>query len=361
LYYLDQAVERDPRLAVVGIAGPGDPFANAEATLQTMRLVRQKYSDMLLCVATNGLNVPPYVDEMADLDVSHVTLTINAVDPKIGAKIYAWIRDGKRPFRGETGAAILLERQLESIRRLKTRNIVVKVNSIIIPGINEHHVVDVARTAAGLGADILNCIPMYSVEDTPFASLEEPSAQITVQVRCEAGRYLPLMHHCTRCRADAVGLLGDAMGQQEHACLLSAAAQPLVPQDNRPCVAVATMEGVLVNLHLGEAARLAIYGPDGDDWELIETRNTPAPGAGARRWEQLAERLLDCRALLVSSAGAAPRSILTRHGIRVVMMEGLIEEGLEAVYEGRDVRAPLRKEHRCGSGVACGGDGTGCD
>ena len=40
------------------------------------------------------------------------------------------------------------------------------------------------------------------------------------------------------------------------------------------------------------------------------------------------------------------------------MMEGLIEEGLEAVYRGVPLRAPLRTQHRCGSG--CAGNGLGC-
>ena len=28
----------------------------------------------------------------AELGVSHVTITINAIDPEIGAKVYAWVR-----------------------------------------------------------------------------------------------------------------------------------------------------------------------------------------------------------------------------------------------------------------------------
>jgi nitrogen fixation protein NifB len=104
LSYLQQSLERDPRITVVGIAGPGDPFANVEATLTTLRLTRERYPEMLLCVASNGLNVAPYADELARLKVSHVTVTVNAVDPRIGQQIYAWVRDGRQVFRGEEGA-----------------------------------------------------------------------------------------------------------------------------------------------------------------------------------------------------------------------------------------------------------------
>ena len=69
-----------------------------------------------------------------------------------------------------------------------------------------------------------------------------------------------MMEHCTRCRADAVGLLGEPMPARVELALLHAAAAPMNPGEDRPFVAVATMEGVLVNQHLGEAERLAIYG-----------------------------------------------------------------------------------------------------
>src|SRR3974377_2068434 len=48
LAYLESRVARDPRITVVGIAGPGDPFANADATIATLRLVRARFPEMLL-------------------------------------------------------------------------------------------------------------------------------------------------------------------------------------------------------------------------------------------------------------------------------------------------------------------------
>ena len=106
--YLHQALKVMPELKVVGIAGPGDPFATPEETLETLHLVREQYPEMLLCVATNGLNLEPYIAELARLQVSHVTLTVNAVDPAIGAEIYAWLRDGRTIYRGEAAASHLL-------------------------------------------------------------------------------------------------------------------------------------------------------------------------------------------------------------------------------------------------------------
>jgi nitrogen fixation protein NifB len=360
LYYLERALKRDPRISVVGIAGPGDPLANAAETLETLRLVRGRYPEMLLCVASNGLAVPPHVDALAELDVSHVTVTVNAVDAEIGGKIVGWVREGTRIQRGRAGAELLISRQLEAIRALAARKVLVKVNCIIIPGINDAHVAEVARTVKECGAEILNCIPMYPVAHTPFANLTPPTDELVASVRAAAAEFLPLMYHCTRCRADAVGLLGEDMPVELLGCLKEAAAQPLNPEQERPYVAVASREGVLVNEHLGEARTLEIFAREPDGFRRIESRPTPPSGGGAERWTALAESLHDCRAILVASAGGTPKATLAKHGIRLVMMEGLIEEGLNAVFQNLEIRAPLHRKHSCGSGSGCAGNGLGC-
>ncbi len=179
LAYLGKVMERVPQLKVVGIAGPGDPFATPDETLETLRLVREKYPEMLLCVASNGLNVAPYAEELARLQVSHVTITVNTIDPAIGVKIYSWVRDHKTIYRGEAAARILWERQLESIKALKEAGVMLKVNTILVPGINDDHVAVVAEEMRALGADVMNCIPLYPVAGTPFAEIGElPPADV---------------------------------------------------------------------------------------------------------------------------------------------------------------------------------------
>ena len=356
--YLDAVLAKDGRISVVGIAGPGDPFATPEATMETLRRVRQQYPAMLLCAASNGLAVTPYADALADLDVSHVTLTVNAVNPAIGAKIYAWVRDGKRVYRGIAAASLLLERQVAAIQALKRHGVTVKINTIVIPGVNDSHVAAIALRMAELGADIANCVPLYPVEDTAFAAVAPPAHDAMVAIRGQVSRHLRVMEHCTRCRADAVGLLGETMPPDVELELLRAASTFGDSDSPRPYVAAATLEGVLVNQHLGEAEQIAVFEKTEDGFRRVEARRAPPPGGGTQRWLDLAETLRDCRAILVASAGQAPRSVLAERGIQVVMMEGLIEEGLDAVYRGAAVRAPLRKEHRCDSG--CTGTGMGC-
>src|SRR5208337_634993 len=221
--YMEKILEREPRIAVAGIAGPGDPFANPEETIGTLRLIREKFPHILLCLSTNGLAIGAYLDELAEIGVSHVTITVNAVDPQIGQKIYGWVRDSKVIYRGIKGAELLLNRQIAAIEGLKSRKITVKVNTIVVPSVNGRHVEEVARTMAELGVDMLNCMPMYPNRDTPFEDLEEPCGEMIEKIRARAARHLPQMRHCTRCRADAVGLLGEDRSEELRGCLTQCA------------------------------------------------------------------------------------------------------------------------------------------
>ena len=126
----------------------------------------------------------------------------------------------------------------------------------------------------------------------------------------------------------------------------------------RPYVAVASREGALINQHLGEAERLAIYAKTPDHFELIAVRETPPRGHGDARWEALASLLHDCQALVVSGVGPKPSEFLTGRGIRVLEMEGMVADGLELAFAGQDVPVYLRKAFGCGTG--CEGNGNGC-
>lgn len=359
LDYLEKVMEREPRITVVGIAGPGDPFANAEETLETMRLIRERFPEMLLCIASNGLNVPPHLDELAAIGATHVTITVNAVDPEIGRHIYAWVRDGKVVYRGPRGAELLLSRQLEAVKGLKERGIVVKVNTIVIPGVNDHHVEEVAERMAELGVDLLNCMPMYPNADTPFEKVEEPTEVQMTGIREKAEVHIPQMRHCTRCRADAVGLLGSDRADEFRSCLHASAAKPPSAQE-RPYVAVATLEGMLVNQHLGEAERFQIYRKSEAGFVLVEERPALSSGGGLKRWVDLAETLRDCRAVMVSGIGENPKEALIQSGILPVEMNGFITMGLEVIYGSGDLKALKGRREGCAKGKCCSSEGYGC-
>jgi len=362
--YLAAVVAQRPEIAVMGIAGPGDPFANPKETMETLRLTRERFPDIMLCLASNGLGIGPYIDEIAALKVSHVTITITAVDPKIGAKIYSWVRDGKTPLRGEDAAKVLLERQLDAIRRLKELDVIVKINAIIIPGVNDTHIPEIAKVVGEMGVDLMNCMPMVPVAGAVFEEVEAPDSTTVARVRLQSGLHVEQMIHCARCRADAVGFIDETMTGEQMQTMDRFAKGPLDAGKKRPYVAVASREGALVNMHLGETASVLIFGQDpstASGFRFKEIRTAPAPGGGRSRWTDLADLLHDCRAFLVNAAGGSPKGALEDRGIEVIEMEGLIEEGLAAVFANQPIPATLKRRFTgCSSGAGCRGTGTGC-
>lgn len=336
LAYLDEIKEKIPQLTVVGIAGPGDAFANAEETLETMRLVREKYPEMLFCVASNGLNVMPYVDEIVKFNVTHMTITVSAIDPKIGAKIYSWVKNGRRILRGEEGATLLIERQLAVVKALAERDVTVKVNSILIPGVNDQHLPEIAKKVKELGATTFNCMPMYPVKDTPFENVEAPQKPYIAKVREECGKHIHQMVHCNRCRADAAGLISEPQSKDVVSLLRKASMMSLNPNEYRPYVAVASSNNIVIDEHLGQARYMRIFEHKGEGFEEIDIRKMPPQGQSDERWANMARILKDCRAVLVSSAGQKPFEYLRNCGLRVLESEQPIEIALDLVFNGKE-------------------------
>lgn len=194
------------QLRVVGIAGPGDPLAN-ERTFETFRLVKESYPDLMLCLSTNGLLLPERMDEIAALDVHSLTVTINALTPETGAYVYEWVRYRGEVLRGEQGAARLLEKQLAGVAAAAARGLLVKINHVYIPGINDHETLDLAVTVRNLGATMMNIIPVIPLGR--FKNVAPPSDAVMEMVRNQAELILSQARHCRQCRADAAGLVGQ--------------------------------------------------------------------------------------------------------------------------------------------------------
>jgi len=357
--YVQRVLEKEPRISVAGIAGPGDPFANGKETMATMRMIRENHPEMILCISSNGMGIDPYIEELAEIEVSHLTITVCAVDPEIGSKVYAWVRDGKVIYHGKQGAELLLSRQLAAIKKVKELGITVKVNCIVIPGVNEHHIEEVAQTMQSLGVDLLNCMALFPNANTPFGNLEQPDKKTMENIRSMAEKYLPQMRHCTRCRADAVGFLNEDGTAEFRSCLSECTTIKKLPEHERQYVAVASREGVLINQHLGEAASFQIWEKGESGYRHVETRKAPQAGGGVKRWHQLSKILGDCKYVLVSGAGETPKEILSASGIKPVEASGFIEDGLDVVYKGKANKLLKGRRVSCAEST-CLGNGGGC-
>lgn len=211
--YVRDAVAREPATRVIGIAGPGDPLYNEE-TFETFRLLQKEFPGQSLCVCTNGLLLPERLGDLLDAGVRSITVTVNAVDPAIGAKINSRIRYKGRLVRGVDAAKLLHKNQLDGIKKAVDSGALVKVNTILIPEINMGHIPAIARKMKSLGVPIMNIMPL--IPCGRFKRMQRPTCEQLQAARDEAEKFIPQFRACRQCRADACGVpgKGDAAGKK---------------------------------------------------------------------------------------------------------------------------------------------------
>ncbi|GBD97084.1 MAG TPA: nitrogenase cofactor biosynthesis protein NifB [Nitrospirae bacterium] len=199
-------VERNERLTVIGIAGPGDPLAN-DATFEVFRAINREYPELTLCVSTNGLLLPDRLEELLESGVSSLTVTINAVIPEIAEKIYSWVSYRGRQYSGKPAVDLLLENQWSGLSKAVDAGLIVKVNTVLIPGINDSEIPFIAWLAGKRGAELMNIMPL--IPKAEFEHFQRPSLEDLNIMRKKCKKYVPQMTHCKQCRADACGEIGE--------------------------------------------------------------------------------------------------------------------------------------------------------
>jgi nitrogen fixation protein NifB len=195
-----------PIIKVVGIAGPGDPLANEE-TFDTFRLIGEEFSHLIKCLSTNGLLLPEKIELLHEIGLQSLTVTVNAIDPEVGARIYSHIRYHGERYSGPEAARILSSNQLEGIARAVDYGMTVKVNTVLIPGVNDHQVPLIAEKVKKLGAFVMNVMPL--IPQAKFAKVAAPSPECLEQIRSANELIIGQFRHCRQCRADAIGLIGQ--------------------------------------------------------------------------------------------------------------------------------------------------------
>jgi nitrogen fixation protein NifB len=403
----DQAVKKVmavaaniPQMTVLGIAGPGDPLANPERTFATFRELSEKAPDIKLCVSTNGLALPESVEELSKHNIDHVTITINCVDPDVGAKIYPWIFWKNKRIMGREGAAILIEQQQKGLEMLTAKGILVKVNSVMIPGVNDEHLVEVSKVVKAKGAFLHNVMPLIAEpEHGTFYGLmgqPSPSHEDLRKLQDACAGDMNMMRHCRQCRADAVGLLGEDRGQeftmdkiedmeidyaaamvkraevhariareleekdQARAAVAQVKAQLVSIEGGKPKVetrpvlmAVATKGGGVINEHFGHAREFLVYEASATGVRFISHRKTipyceggDTCGDGESALDVTIRELAGCEVVLCSKVGYEPWGPLEAAGMQPNGEHAMepIEEAVMAVYE--EMRAAGKLEPR---------------
>lgn len=200
------AMDKGKNISVIGVAGPGDPLAN-DSTFEFFETVKKEFPDKLLCLSTNGLYLPEKLSLIKKIGIKTITITINAVTEETVQKIYSWISYNNKTYRGREAAELLLCNQWKGLREAVKEGFSVKVNTVLIPTVNEEEIPLVAWLAGIFGAKVMNIISL--IPQAEFKHLQRPSHEMLQSIRENCSRYIHQITHCKHCRADAYGVLGD--------------------------------------------------------------------------------------------------------------------------------------------------------
>jgi nitrogen fixation protein NifB len=338
LAWLTETMDKGIALDGVNLAGPGDPLADLVPTLETLRLVREKYPELKLGISTLGLGAEQAAEALIQAGVSRVTLLVDGIDLDVIRKLYAWIRPGSRTVPLPVATEMLLGEQIMAMKAFVGSGCSVGIKTTIYPGYNDVHAEDIARIMGSLGAEFMAVASSVPVEGEELL-LERPTPEMMATIHAQVAKHLPLI-------VVPETMSAHAQNCSDCGCQTAAASQPK-PSIERPNVAVVSSGGMEVDLHLGHAAKALIYGPREDGLTcLLETRSLPEPGFGSARWELLADILKDCFALLTASAGESPKKILADRGIRVLITDDDIAGIVDVLYGGG------KKGNQCRKGKA---------
>jgi nitrogen fixation protein NifB len=138
--------------------------------------------------------------------VETITVTVNAVDPRILVRLNRGVSLNNRFLGGLAGAEFLLSAQERGLKLAHQNHLTIKVNTVLVPGLNDGHVGQIAQRVKSWGADLMNVIPLIPSGD--LAHMPEPSDLEKDLAMRAAEKHLPVKRNCRRCRADACGIPG---------------------------------------------------------------------------------------------------------------------------------------------------------
>lgn len=194
-------------LSVVGIAGPGDPLANFEETIETFSLIKKDYPNINLCLSTNGTLFSQYYNELKDSGIKYITITINTLDINNASKIYESAYIENCSLNNFEAAEQIIEKQEEALNILKyDKYFYTKINTVYIQGINNKEILSICYKAKEIGAKLYNLIPCITTANTKN-KIEDINYEEFNNLKDICNSILPVMKHCNHCRADAIGYL----------------------------------------------------------------------------------------------------------------------------------------------------------
>jgi nitrogen fixation protein NifB len=229
---------------------------------------------------------------------------------------------------------------------------------VMIPGINDKHLVDVNKAVKSRGAFLHNIMPLISSPEhgTVFGLTGQrgPSAQELKALQDSCEGEMNMMRHCRQCRADAVGLLGEdrsaefttekimamdvnydldtrkayqARVEEERVQKVAAKQEELAQlagenSEIKLLTAVATKGSGLINEHFGHAKEFQVWELSTAGAKFVGHRRVDLYCQGGYGEDDSLDTIIrainDCHAVFVAKIGGCPKNDLLKAGIEPV-------------------------------------------
>lgn len=196
--YLETKFKQYPNCKIIGVSGPGEPFDNKDKMSILLEVMEAHFNNKLLCVCTNGSNYDAFVDicNSGNKYLRYITVTVNTLNPLVATQIYGGLTSICQ-------AEKFINSQLNIIAEAKSRGITVKVNSILLPNINQDSIESMYNTLSTYHIDCFNLMRLhnYTVCDKDYCN----QFDILYKKLSDSGH--PMLNKCYYCASNSCGVI----------------------------------------------------------------------------------------------------------------------------------------------------------
>lgn len=335
---------------VVEIDGPGDPLVNPETVLRGLSLLREHHPDVMTGLVVHGPLLADYAEELHEFAVSYLVLRLDAASEATARRI---VRGGT--CRGEeltrdAAASLYVDGMQRALYTARRERLPLAARITLLPSFNLGEVEPLARLAAQGGAGRVDVVAPQRNErrgrgGTPTAGELAEAQELATRVfdlsggrRDESGLLDWLdpvrLHDVDLDALDAVDILRTLPDPTEE---MSAAGRMLPPR-RAQIIAVASRDGLLVDVPLQAVPALRIYAVTDRSIRYLGTRSLEESIRRRRDGVGNAQRFLravvGCRALVATGFSPRALTLLAAVGIRPVTVGGAVHDVLDRVARG---------------------------
>ncbi len=101
----------------------------------------------------------------------------------------------------------IIEKQFNGIRKVLDAGLFVKVNTVLIPGMNDQYMTELALHLRGTGVKLMNIMPL--IPSGKMKNIRAPTCDELIKARQNCEEIIPQFYLRKQCRADMMFIPGD--------------------------------------------------------------------------------------------------------------------------------------------------------